>query len=413
MALEKATVAGNNDWCEESALNVKEVNSLIRPSGTFSPREKGRTVVFSSMINGTNELGASVRSGVMMVVGTLVILGGAATALRADSGPYCGIYAVYGAAAAVGVKADFERLLDAKYVSSRSGSTIADLMNAASEIGVHATPLSGMGVASLNGAQEPLILHVKSFGQVTTYNHWVLFLGMLDGKARIVDSGGGVFLMDVAELLARWDGVGLAISRNVEPQTKFAALEIFSLATWGLIVLCGLAVSAIALRRMLPDRKAKSTAWAFTIPILTALLCVVRGQSADLNLWRNSDCVQFILAAEGHNEIPVVTTAEVEAMIKTQKDLLIFDNRYDRDMKYSHLPGARPLPVDLPQHRIAEELESLDRTRPVLMYCQSDGCRFSDQMAVVLIGFGFEDVRIYRDGWAGWKAAHSKPTSSE
>lgn len=360
-----------------------------------------------------DRLRREVRSALMLVVGIAAFACGPVSTLRADNGPYCGIYAVYGAAAALGVESDFEKLLDAKYVSGRRGSTIADLVNAAHDLGVHGTPLSGMGIASLNGSQEPLILHVKSFGQAEVYNHWILFLGMVDGKARTVDSGGGVFLMDSAELLARWDGVGLVISREAQAGTNFAALEIFSLATWGLMVLGGLALFAIAMRKLLPGTKPQFVAWAATVPVLTGLLCVIRGQSSDLNLWRNPDCVQFIMAAEGHNDIPVLTTDELEALMASNDDLLIFDNRYDGDMKYGHLPGARPLPVDLPQEKVAAALESLDRSQTVVAYCQSEGCRFSDRMAVVLKGFGFKDVRIYRDGWAGWKAAHSTGSGSE
>jgi rhodanese-related sulfurtransferase len=82
-------------------------------------------------------------------------------------------------------------------------------------------------------------------------------------------------------------------------------------------------------------------------------------------------------------------------------------------MAYGHIPGARGLPVDLSQHEVFDLLKGVDRSRPVIIYCQSKGCHFSDRMAIVLSGFGFDDIRIYPEGWMGWRATYSNEVTKE
>jgi hypothetical protein len=34
-------------------------------------------------------------------------------------------------------------------------------------------------------------------------------------------------------------------------------------------------------------------------------------------------------------------------------------------------------------------------------------------MAIVLSGFGFDDIRIYPEGWMGWRATYSNEVTKE
>ena len=335
----------------------------------------------------------------------------APNANAADSGPYCGIYAVYGAATAIGVQSSFQDLVDQQYVSARKGSTIADLEKAAEKLGVHATAFGGMGLASLQRARDPLILHLASFGQLGAYNHWILYLGMEDGRARTIDDKGAVHLMKISELMARWDGVGVAISREKSPLTNYGSVEMASLCWWAVLVL----LSVWGTHNVCGRLKVSTARARFhhrTLFFVTAFLVLLKEANPDLGLLRNPACVNFIMAAEGHREFPELTTEGLIALKTEYPELVIFDNRYDGDMNYGHVPGARSMPVDASQQEVTEYVSGLDRRQPVVVYCQSVGCRFSDRMAVILTGFGFEDIRIYRDGWVGWKEHHRRDAAS-
>jgi rhodanese-related sulfurtransferase len=334
------------------------------------------------------------------------------TASCAEDGPYCGIYAMFGAAAALDVQGDIETLIDPQFVSGRTGSTVADLVRAAEKLGVKAQPLAGLGVASLLESRDPLVLHVASFGQLEAYNHWLLFLGMQNGKARTVDSSGRIHLMQVAELLARWDGVGLAVHTGNEPLTRFGSVELARTGWTAMAVLSCLAGLVVLQRKVtgwLPPR------WQGLAVLVTAsaVLLIVRELDASTSLWRNPACVEFVQAAHGHRSYPELSLEEMQQRLTQPGPLLVFDTRYSGDMQWGHLPGALPLPIDSTQSQVADAMAAFDRGTPVIVYCQSAGCRFSDRMAVVLTSFGFTDVSIYRGGWVEWEESLTAEDSVE
>ena len=332
---------------------------------------------------------------------------------NADEGPHCGIYAVYGAVSAVGVRGSFESLLDRRFVSGLSGSTVSDLVNAAKHLGVDAAPLTGLGAASLFESRDPLILHVASFGQLEVYNHWLLFLGIESGKARTVDSTGSMHLMNVSELLARWDGVGIAVFTGAEPRTRFGSIELVAIGWWALLVVMAVGVAVFLVRRVSTAGVRESVTGSLVLATTTVLLIAVREVYSASSLSRNPDCVRFISAAEGLRNLPELSLEEVIEFTKRPDAAVIFDVRYAGDMNYGHIPGATGLPVNSTQEEVAAAVETIPRDKTIILYCQSSGCRFSDRMAVVLTSFGFTDIRIYRDGWVGWEEGFAQSTNPQ
>lgn len=323
-----------------------------------------------------------------------------------DAGRYCGIYAVYGAAQALGVRGDFSSLLDQQFVSGMSGSTTQDLVKAAEQIGVSALPMSGLGLSTLHQSRDPLILHVASFGQLDAWNHWLLFLGMEQGFARTVDESGSVHLMDVATLLARWDGVGVAVFRGSEPMTRFGSVELIGTSWWAFWCLLIPAVSVLACNRLAGLCRRSELPGVLAVVIATLPLIAVREWSTDTSLWQNAKCVRFIAAAEGIHRFSDLSVEQMAKMVETGENAVILDVRYDVDRQYGQVPGAIGLPVDSTEQFVAKTISGIDRDTPLVLYCQSSGCRFSDRMAVALTGFGFTNIRICRDGWAGWEKSH-------
>jgi ABC-type bacteriocin/lantibiotic exporter with double-glycine peptidase domain len=57
-----------------------------------------------------------------------------------------------------------------------------------------------------------MILHFRSTYADSKFNHWVAYLGVDGGKARIIDQPHRLATIPFAELLAKWDGVAIEIS---------------------------------------------------------------------------------------------------------------------------------------------------------------------------------------------------------
>ena len=51
---------------------------------------------------------------------------------------------------------------------------------------------------------------------------------------------------------------------------------------------------------------------------------------------------------------------------------------------------------------------SIPKGSKVVVYCQSKGCEFAENVAVWLQDNGFSDVVIYRGGWVDWVARYGK-----
>jgi hypothetical protein len=139
-------------------------------------------------------------------------------------GPYSGVYCVYGALRAIGREGRLDDLICPEFVGSYSGSNAAELEQAARKFGVHAVTLNGLTADTLRVAHQPIILHVRPLVRSSGYTHWILFLGIEGGKARILDPPRAVESFSIADVLARWDGTGILISEK--PATTVGVMSL-------------------------------------------------------------------------------------------------------------------------------------------------------------------------------------------
>ena len=106
----------------------------------------------------------------------------------------------------------FDDLLKPEYVGTRKGSSIDELTRAAVACGLNCETANGMTCGILRRLQSPTVLHVRGAFESSDYDHWILFMGIEDGKARIYDGSHAAELIDLGDLTARWDGTGLILS---------------------------------------------------------------------------------------------------------------------------------------------------------------------------------------------------------
>jgi rhodanese-related sulfurtransferase len=51
-----------------------------------------------------------------------------------------------------------------------------------------------------------------------------------------------------------------------------------------------------------------------------------------------------------------------------------------------------------------QAMVNIAKTAPIVIYCQSKGCKFAEEVAKKLITDGFNNISIFRGGWHEWEA---------
>lgn len=326
---------------------------------------------------------------------------GSCRPLSADQS--CGIYALYGAARVLEVNCELQPIVNDRFVSSWKGSTIQNLIVAAEELGVHATPLQRLGRATLESARDPMLLHVASYGQIASFNHWLLFIGMKEGKAQVLDETGEMVLIDLPLLMARWDGIAIAVHRDPKPMTRFAMVESLYFVFWVAQFLL-LAFLIQCLASSLKPSRISISGIALTGCLLTLLFWPVPNFLNRQSL----TAINYQTAAFGASSFSSISRTELIHLIQskdtslTQSPYLIVDARYPDDVAWlGTIPGAINLPVNIGDKKLLERVGTTPLDSEVIVFCLSRRCRYAEIVAIRLTGLGFTKIRVYQPGWYG------------
>ena len=291
-----------------------------------------------------------------------------------------------------------EELVDERFVSTKRGSLASDLEKAGIELGLQVTPFQHLSSASLFVSNDPLILHFASYGQLQTYDHWVLFLGMDEGKAKIVDSEVGELKMDLSEVMLRWDGIALAVHLDESPISNFAKAESVCIASW-LTLFFSAGYLAYVLRNKF-NRK-------LPIYCVIFLIFLTTSQIWNFNTYLfNRKSLQFANLSHDSKRFELVTDEEVPTFFArgnagSKRGIVLLDARMSDDFARGHHPNSINVPVDTNQNEMREILNGIDRSNTVVIYCLSNRCEFDRIVAGKVSAEGFNDVRIYEPGWYG------------
>jgi len=324
-----------------------------------------------------------------------------------SSGPYCGLYCVYTILQLAGQRVPFVELLKPEYIGSRNGSSLAELKRAAEDHGLQAIPARKITSRVLRSCRNQIILHVKAGVDSKEYDHYELFLGTENGKARVFNPPEPVKLVAFQELMPRCDGNGLVVSTEpIDLRAVFApARKQFFI--WAAVAIVASA-SLLWAKRRIPKELMATRARALGLSAVQgALLCItalVGGLmyhfARDEGLLANSKVTDVIQQAHTANFIPKTRQARVRNLLK--RGVVLVDARFTDDYQAGHLDGALSIPVDANDVRRHKIVTSIPRSSKVVVYCQSAGCKFADNVAVWLKGEGFSDVVVYRGGWLDW-----------
>jgi rhodanese-related sulfurtransferase len=322
---------------------------------------------------------------------------------------YCGVCSLFRSLQALGKSVPFESLLREEYISSTRGSTLKDVQQAASDCGVLTKTLQAMTVRMLREVDHPAILHVRNTFGRGPYNHWVLYSGTEQGKARIYDGARDCSLTDFDELRAIWDGVAVVVSDVPIDVTRLWSVRALEISMLAGLVFCFVAGTRLV-EKHLPIKRdraprlrsvrvllgqALSISWvALGVALAVHALSPAEGLSHGRSIHR-------IQEAYFETFLPKVD-AKVLASLARDETATVVDARRTDDFKAGHIPNARNIPPDVGATELDQLLKSIPASNHIAIYCGSKDCPYSGIVAQKVFQRGYTRISLYRGGWVEW-----------
>ncbi len=318
-----------------------------------------------------------------------------------ESTGLCGIHSLYVAAKLLGCKCSLSELVRPEYVTGKYGSTLEDLQRAVEEIGLESRSMSGLSVADLSRLTVPAILHVRPRGAVAAYVHWVAYIGQShDGFVAIVDPQYGRQSLSWEEVASRFDGTAILVSK---PGTDWQVVHWPIRIAW---IVRAVVFAACIIGGVIVINRIQRASQRLVLPIVFMGVVIISslwnqlrydGLLADWTLLARN------LAIYDSTRFPEVTYDVVLEVVQGERSELLLDARYSGAFSLATIPGAMNYPLDISlnaERRLVSELQSAPG---VIVFCESEGCQWSDHIARRLALVGIRKVSIYRQGHREWR----------
>lgn len=108
--------------------------------------------------------------------------------------------------------------------------------------------------------------------------------------------------------------------------------------------------------------------------------------------------------SNGGFELDEIDTVKEAKKIHDKGGTLFVDARSKENYEDGHIPGAVSFPVGQFDELIGSFLDQHAPDRPIVTYCSGRTCEDSHHLAQLLSELGFDNVRIFIDGFPGWEA---------
>lgn len=106
------------------------------------------------------------------------------------------------------------------------------------------------------------------------------------------------------------------------------------------------------------------------------------------------------------DSIRTISTEELIRRMRSE-DILLIDVRPEEEYEKGHIENAACIPIE----RLHEELKTLDKEKPVVVYCRGPFCMLADEAIQKLNELGYRAVRL-ENGFPDWEA-RGLPVESE
>ncbi|OQX61068.1 MAG: hypothetical protein B5M56_10015 [Desulfococcus sp. 4484_241] len=106
-----------------------------------------------------------------------------------------------------------------------------------------------------------------------------------------------------------------------------------------------------------------------------------------------------------------VTLQEAISLYKKGGAVFV-DARGPEAYRAGHIPGAFNLPFGREDDFLEHFFKAVPDTKALIVtYCDGNGCTLGEELAGMLKGLGYENVRVFEGGWAQWQK-HKYPVKS-
>jgi hypothetical protein len=126
--------------------------------------------------------------------------------------PHCGLYCLYSILKLSGQDVDFRDLVKPEYYGRLMGSSLAELNQGAKDYGLYAGVVTRLSTRALRDCPYWAILHVRRNLEAKEYDHYQLFLGTENGRAKLFNPPQSVELVQFSDLAPLWDVYALFVS---------------------------------------------------------------------------------------------------------------------------------------------------------------------------------------------------------
>jgi rhodanese-related sulfurtransferase len=328
-------------------------------------------------------------------------------------GPYCGINSLFVCLSALGIETEPGDFVSKKYVGSYRGSSVNELLDAARDFGVQAEAFSHLTDRDLRRIQTPLILHMRSSSFGSDYDHWVAFLGWDGDRMRVVDAPHSVEATLPADLLANWSGAAIAVSMESIDRSFVSAARVdyvLFVTLLGLVLYSLHAVFQPAFRLSPPGLiHASLRSRALQVGVVcgfSCLLALAYHSLSSIGFLNNPTAVAEVTRRYYTVGVTEIGVEEMENEI-LQGESLVVDARRADDYDRGCLPGAISLSVDSTLQQRKQVLAGVPKGTRIVVYCQSSGCKYSDEVAGFLEFNGYSSLTIFRGGFVEWNRSQS------
>lgn len=327
-----------------------------------------------------------------------------------SSGPYCGIHCLYSASRLLGINVAFEDLFKPEYISSPEGSTFSDLVSAANRYDIYVEPIQKFTVYDLRHAKDIIILHVKFTSASKTFDHFSLFMGIDNGKAIIFDPPNKPSRVSFSELAPLWDGTGLIVSDVPIDLSAYVSSSWKRYASYLLAII----IVVLVIRKVMKYEslwfsnfgKRKRMLIVLKEVVIICVVVFIAGACyhyfSEIGFLSNREGTKTVTKAHEGSFIPKVSLDDVVNTV-SQGDAVLIDARFKLDFDKSHISNAINMPVSSSHEKVQNRMSEVGKNESIIVYCQSKGCTYDQEIAIKLIELGYSNVSIFEDGWRGWE----------
>lgn len=324
---------------------------------------------------------------------------------------YCGVSCLTAVFRLHGISVKLEDIATPEYVGIPQGSSLQQLITCAQDYGMHAIALKNVTPQFMKESPYQIILHVKR--QVTSeeFSHYELYMGSQDGMAVLFDPPNPPKLENFGILLSRMSGKGLVLSNDRIDLGWSIASRRLQLMTYGMLAMLAViglrfwigkyrpAPTEASLLKIIPGSVGKA------VGLLGISICVSSLYHTFTNegFLAESGAAAHIKKAYETSFLPKISVADVRYLLKEDRDALLIDARFARDYASGHIDGAINIPMNSSTEKRQSMLKGINKSKQMVVYCQSAGCSYDETIAKALLADGYKNIKIFHGGWVEWR----------